>query len=161
MCSRTGFIPLRRTRAPGGRRKQRSGASARPWSACLHPIMSFTCEEVWQYLPALPDRLSSVHLANFPGASDILGGAAAVGGRHAGGGLEDSAGGSYRSAESAGRGPPEQTYRRRQPGGASHCHRCRACILGVCRVTRTGCAICSSFRQSRLSRVLQEMALAG
>jgi isoleucyl-tRNA synthetase len=40
--------------------------------------MSFTCEEVWQYLPALPERLSSVHLANFPGASDILGGAVAV-----------------------------------------------------------------------------------
>jgi isoleucyl-tRNA synthetase len=44
----------------------------------LAPIMSFTCEEVWQYLPALPDRLSSVHLANFPGASDILGGAVAA-----------------------------------------------------------------------------------
>jgi isoleucyl-tRNA synthetase len=39
----------------------------------LAPIMSFTCEEVWQYLPALSDRPASVHLANFPGASDILG----------------------------------------------------------------------------------------
>ena len=40
----------------------------------LAPIMSFTCDEVWQYLPALPDRLPSVHLAKFPTASDILGG---------------------------------------------------------------------------------------
>ncbi len=41
----------------------------------LAPITSFTCDEVWQYLPALPDRAASVHLANFPAASDILGGA--------------------------------------------------------------------------------------
>jgi isoleucyl-tRNA synthetase len=40
----------------------------------LAPITSFTCDEVWQYLPALPDRPASVHLATFPGASDILGG---------------------------------------------------------------------------------------
>ncbi len=40
----------------------------------LAPITSFTCDEVWQYLPALPDRPASVHLANFPTASDILGG---------------------------------------------------------------------------------------
>src|SRR6266850_2138100 len=44
----------------------------------LAPIMSFTCEEVWQYLPALPDRLASVHLAKFPAASDILGGSVPV-----------------------------------------------------------------------------------
>jgi isoleucyl-tRNA synthetase len=41
----------------------------------LAPITSFTCDEVWQYLPAVPDRADSVHLANFPAASDILGGA--------------------------------------------------------------------------------------
>ncbi len=35
--------------------------------------MSFTCDEVWQYLPAVPGRLPSVHLAKFPHASDILG----------------------------------------------------------------------------------------
>ncbi len=40
----------------------------------LAPITSFTCEEVWPYLPALPDRPASVHLATFPAASDILGG---------------------------------------------------------------------------------------
>ena len=39
----------------------------------LAPIMSFTCDEVWNYLPALPDRLPSVHLAQFPSASDTLG----------------------------------------------------------------------------------------
>ena len=43
----------------------------------LAPITSFTCEEVWQYLPELPDRPASVHLAKFPCASDILGGSAA------------------------------------------------------------------------------------
>lgn len=43
----------------------------------LAPITSFTCDEVWQYLPALPDRPASVHLASFPRASDILGSAAA------------------------------------------------------------------------------------
>jgi isoleucyl-tRNA synthetase len=42
----------------------------------LAPITSFTCDEVWQYLPKLPDRSASVHLANFPSASDILGGSA-------------------------------------------------------------------------------------
>ncbi len=44
----------------------------------LAPITSFTCDEVWQYLPALPDRPPSVHLTNFPGASDILGNSAPV-----------------------------------------------------------------------------------
>src|SRR5216684_1516940 len=44
----------------------------------LAPIMSFTCDEVWQYLPALADRPPSVHLANFPNASDILGGSVPV-----------------------------------------------------------------------------------
>src|SRR6202035_5874143 len=44
----------------------------------LAPIVSFTCDEVWQHLPALPERLPSVHLANFPAASDILGGSIPV-----------------------------------------------------------------------------------
>ncbi|HYW37990.1 MAG TPA: isoleucine--tRNA ligase [Terriglobales bacterium] len=39
----------------------------------LAPIMSFTCEEVWQYLPKLADRPESVHLATFPAAFQILG----------------------------------------------------------------------------------------
>ena len=39
----------------------------------LAPIMSFTAEEVWQYLPKMANRLESVHLAHFPAGSDILG----------------------------------------------------------------------------------------
>jgi isoleucyl-tRNA synthetase len=38
----------------------------------LAPIMSFTCEEVWQYLPKLRDRAESVHVARFPTTADIL-----------------------------------------------------------------------------------------
>jgi isoleucyl-tRNA synthetase len=40
----------------------------------LAPILSFTCEEVWQYLPKASDRAESVHLATFPTAAEILGG---------------------------------------------------------------------------------------
>jgi isoleucyl-tRNA synthetase len=39
----------------------------------LAPIVSFTCEEVWTYLPKLEGRPESVHVAMFPNASDILG----------------------------------------------------------------------------------------
>ncbi|MGD0790764.1 MAG: isoleucine--tRNA ligase [Terriglobales bacterium] len=39
----------------------------------LAPILSFTCEEVWQYLPKVGERAESVHLAIFPTADDILG----------------------------------------------------------------------------------------
>jgi len=44
----------------------------------LAPITSFTSEEVWQYLPAVPDRPASVHLAEFPKTADIPGGASLV-----------------------------------------------------------------------------------
>jgi isoleucyl-tRNA synthetase len=40
----------------------------------LAPIMSFTCDEVWQYMPALTDRPESVHLSGFHRNEDILGG---------------------------------------------------------------------------------------
>ena len=40
----------------------------------LAPIMSFTCEEIWPYLPKLESRGESVHLAHFPTSADILGG---------------------------------------------------------------------------------------
>ena len=40
----------------------------------LAPVLSFTCEEVWQYLPKSSDRAESVHLAMFPSAAEILGG---------------------------------------------------------------------------------------
>jgi isoleucyl-tRNA synthetase len=39
----------------------------------LAPILSFSCEEIWQYLPKVEGRSDSVHLALFPGSSDILG----------------------------------------------------------------------------------------
>jgi len=39
----------------------------------LAPIMSFTCEEVWPYLPTVAGRLESVHLATFPKVADVLG----------------------------------------------------------------------------------------
>ncbi len=44
----------------------------------LAPITSFTSEEVWQYLPAVPDRPASVHLAEFPKTADILDGASLI-----------------------------------------------------------------------------------
>jgi isoleucyl-tRNA synthetase len=39
----------------------------------LAPILTFTCEEVWQYLPKVAGRPESVHLTQFPEAKDILG----------------------------------------------------------------------------------------
>jgi len=35
--------------------------------------MSFTCEEIWQYLPATTDRPATVHAAKFPSPEQILG----------------------------------------------------------------------------------------
>jgi len=43
----------------------------------MAPIMTFTCEEVWQYLPQIPSREQSVHIALFPTTTDILGSATA------------------------------------------------------------------------------------
>ncbi len=40
----------------------------------LAPIMSFTCEEIWRYLPEMEGRPDSVHVAQFPKSNDILGG---------------------------------------------------------------------------------------
>jgi isoleucyl-tRNA synthetase len=39
----------------------------------LAPILTFTAEEVWGYLPKVEDRAESVHLAAFPSEADILG----------------------------------------------------------------------------------------
>jgi isoleucyl-tRNA synthetase len=39
----------------------------------LAPIMSFTSEEVWDYLPKIAGRKQSVHLELFPSAKEILG----------------------------------------------------------------------------------------
>jgi isoleucyl-tRNA synthetase len=57
----------------------RRSAQTAIWRICeamarlLAPILSFTCEEVWQYLPPIPGRPDSVHLAQFPEAEDLLG----------------------------------------------------------------------------------------
>jgi isoleucyl-tRNA synthetase len=37
----------------------------------LAPVLSFTCEEIWQYLPKAAGREESVHLASFPSAAEI------------------------------------------------------------------------------------------
>jgi isoleucyl-tRNA synthetase len=37
----------------------------------LAPVMSFTCEEVWGYLPG--NRAQTVHAAQFPGRTEVLG----------------------------------------------------------------------------------------
>src|SRR5258708_30519102 len=37
------------------------------------PIMTFTAEEIWSYLPKVPGREESVHLALFPKPEDITG----------------------------------------------------------------------------------------
>jgi isoleucyl-tRNA synthetase len=39
----------------------------------LAPVLSFTCDEVWQYLPKMEGRPASVHMAKFPEAKDVLG----------------------------------------------------------------------------------------
>jgi isoleucyl-tRNA synthetase len=39
----------------------------------LAPIMAFTCDEAWQYLPTTTGKAESVHLASFPKAEDFLG----------------------------------------------------------------------------------------
>jgi isoleucyl-tRNA synthetase len=44
----------------------------------LAPITSFTCEEIWQYLPRMGSRVESVHLALFPTTAEILGSNAAA-----------------------------------------------------------------------------------
>ncbi len=44
----------------------------------LAPIMTFTTDEVWSHLPAVPDRPESVHLAYFPKGQDLTGGPVAA-----------------------------------------------------------------------------------
>ncbi len=53
-------------RADGAR-----GGSPKPLSAWSRPILTFTSDEVWQYLPAVSDRPASVHLAHFPKADEL------------------------------------------------------------------------------------------
>src|SRR5262249_20786851 len=37
------------------------------------PIMSFTAEEIWRFMPAVSGRAESVHLALFPSVTEVLG----------------------------------------------------------------------------------------
>jgi isoleucyl-tRNA synthetase len=59
----------------------RRSAQTAVWRICeamtrlLAPILTFTCEEVWQHLPRTPGRADSVHLAKFPDAEEVLGSA--------------------------------------------------------------------------------------
>src|SRR5215469_16009481 len=39
----------------------------------LAPLMSFTADEVWSFLPKVSERTESVHLAHFPNAEDMTG----------------------------------------------------------------------------------------
>jgi isoleucyl-tRNA synthetase len=39
----------------------------------LAPVMSFTADEVWQYLPVVQGRAESVHLEHFPAPGDVTG----------------------------------------------------------------------------------------
>jgi isoleucyl-tRNA synthetase len=43
----------------------------------IAPILSFTAEEVWQYLPKVAERPGSVHLSLFPDVAEIVPGAVA------------------------------------------------------------------------------------
>ena len=60
----------------------RRSAQTAVWRICeamarlLAPILTFTCEEVWQHLPKISGRGDSVHLAQFPEAEDVLSGPA-------------------------------------------------------------------------------------
>src|SRR5262249_34014919 len=57
----------------------RRSAQTTVWRICeamtrlLAPILTFTCEEVWQHLPKTAAREESVHLAKFPEAGGIFG----------------------------------------------------------------------------------------
>jgi isoleucyl-tRNA synthetase len=57
----------------------RRSAQTAVWRICeamarlLAPILTFTCEEVWQHLPKVSNRPDSVHLALFPDAAAVLG----------------------------------------------------------------------------------------
>jgi isoleucyl-tRNA synthetase len=59
----------------------RRSAQTAVWRICeamarlLAPILTFTCEEVWQHLPKVSNRPDSVHLALFPDAAAVLGSA--------------------------------------------------------------------------------------
>ena len=67
--------------APRNSRRRRSAQTAlwriaEAFTRLVAPILSFTAEEVWSFLPKVSGRAESVHLAYFPEERDIMGGAA-------------------------------------------------------------------------------------
>jgi isoleucyl-tRNA synthetase len=77
----TGFIDVVKDRlytsAPNshGRRSAQTATwrIAEALVRLVAPIMSFTADEIWSFLPAVAGRQESVHLAHFPKAEDITG----------------------------------------------------------------------------------------
>ena len=77
----TGFIDVVKDRlytsAPNshGRRSAQTATwrIAEALVRLVAPIMSFTADEIWSFLPGVPGRQESVHLAHFPKAEDITG----------------------------------------------------------------------------------------
>lgn len=67
--------------APRNSRRRRSAQNAlwriaEAFTRLVAPILSFTAEEVWSFLPEISGRTESVHLAYFPEERDIIGGTA-------------------------------------------------------------------------------------
>ncbi len=92
----------------------------------LAPVMSFTAEEIWGFLPGVDGRPESVHVTLFPQPEELTGKLPAgfdAGARRKR--LGHAADGSQRSSEGAGDGPRGEEDRRR-PGGAASCSRSRA-----------------------------------
>jgi isoleucyl-tRNA synthetase len=77
----TGFIDVVKDRlytsAPNshGRRSAQTATwrIAEALVRLVAPIMSFTADEIWSFLPGVPGRQESIHLAHFPKAEDITG----------------------------------------------------------------------------------------
>jgi isoleucyl-tRNA synthetase len=68
------------TSAPNSRARRSAQTAvwriAEALARLVAPVLSFTADEVWSFLPALSERPESVHLAYFSQASDITGGEA-------------------------------------------------------------------------------------
>jgi isoleucyl-tRNA synthetase len=77
----TGFIDVVKDRlytsAPNspGRRSAQTATwrIAEALVRLVAPIMSFTADEIWSFLPSVANRPESVHLAHFPKAEDVTG----------------------------------------------------------------------------------------
>ena len=111
----------------------------------LAPIMSFTSEEVWDYLPKAAGRSESVHLALFPSAAEILGASECWQGlrREDRPGLDDAPLRARRGSQSARRSPQQQADRHR-PRGPGHGGCGRPGLFGAGSATPVNFATSSS-----------------